>query len=510
MDIPLCLVSLQTSACGADAKPNMNDSGEPMFDNMTDFAIDPGRSAVAVLLNFLNKRAHGGARATGLRRTVSVSLFDATDSHVIRSTTFTVSIRRGKDTCVKRVDMPVAYTDIDRTHTYKVSVQDVKSGVTLGESTFKLHIDSQAQMAEPEVSELDKILQEFSDSEQGLKHEEALEEDDASCYDDYLCDDDDLYMPEEESDEEEDAQPWRMATPSKATGTTEKEARQAVVPLSQLTGLTAVKEKLAMYKNVVKFNRMRLDYNLTAETLPLHAMFLGSPGTGKTTVAKNIGRILHEAGVLSRGHVVERQRAELLGPNYSAEETNTLEAIEKAQGGILFIDEAYQLYQPNDPRDPGRFVIETLMTALADESRRDWMLILAGYPDEMRRMFDLNPGLRSRIPESNIYIFNDFTEPELLEIAENYLERNNYQLSAEARQALTRRLTADYKNRDKKFGNARYVVNLLQTEVLPAMAARVVAEPYVNKDTLSVIQAADIPAPKRRTESTRPRIGFRM
>ena len=276
--------------------------------------------------------------------------------------------------------------------------------------------------------------------------------------------------------------------------------------LAGLTGLKAVKNKLAIYEKLVGFNKLRADKGLAVPSLPLHAMFMGSPGTGKTTVAKMMGAMLHSAGVLSSGHVVIKERSTLLGPNYSNEETNTLKAIEDAQGGILFIDEAYQLYQPDDPRDPGKFVIETLLNALADESKRDWMLILAGYPDEMRRMFDMNPGLKSRIPDSNIYIFEDFSEGELMEIAENYLQNNNFTLSEDAHAALASRLGADHRNRDKTFGNARYVMNLIQTEILPAMAVRVMSADEM--PSISEICAVDIPAAISTMSKGRQRLGF--
>lgn len=282
-----------------------------------------------------------------------------------------------------------------------------------------------------------------------------------------------------------------------------------LAPLDDLTGLKSVKEKLLSYEKMVRFNKLRRDAGLPTLTTPLHSMFLGSPGTGKTTVANLMGKMLKRAGLLSGGHVVLRERSTLLGPNYSMEETNTLKAIEEAQGGILFIDEAYQLYQPEDKRDPGKFVIETLMSALADESKRDWMLILAGYPDEMKRMFDLNPGLKSRFPDSNIYVFEDFSEPELMEIAERYLNRYGYYLSIEARERLFTRLGADYANRDKRFGNARHVINLIQTEILPAMAERVVARGDFSEKTLSEICLEDIPYSESPVSRKNPHIGFR-
>lgn len=287
----------------------------------------------------------------------------------------------------------------------------------------------------------------------------------------------------------------------------EDEEYSIMKSLSHLTGLKSVKDKLAGYEKLVKFNKMRRDNDLPEVSLSLHAMFLGSPGTGKTTVAKRMGFMLRRAGMLSKGHVVVRERATLLGQYYSSEGEKTLEAIEEARGGILLIDEAYQLFQSDDARDPGKFVIETLMTALADESRRDWMLILAGYPDKMRRMFEMNPGLKSRIPESNIYVFEDFTEAELMEIAERYFSRNSYTLSDDARLALSERLGSDYRSRTASFGNARHVMNLIQTEILPAMATRIVDGACTN---LCEIIASDIPLPaSTMTRPTRKPIGYR-
>lgn len=278
--------------------------------------------------------------------------------------------------------------------------------------------------------------------------------------------------------------------------------------LDNLTGLKAVKEKLTIYERVARFNRLRADNGLPVAPAPLHAMFLGSPGTGKTTVAKIMGKMLHSLGVLSKGHVVVRERATLLGQFYNSEAEKTIAALEEARGGILFIDEAYQLYQPEDPRDPGKFVIETLLTALADDSQRDWMLIMAGYTDEMLRLFKMNPGFRSRIPDCNIYQFDDFSETELMQIAENYLTRSNYVLTPEAHAALSDRLKSDFDRRDRSFGNARHVMNMIQTEILPAMAVRVMDRGLCDEISLTEILPADIPAPVVKKESVRMRVGF--
>lgn len=279
----------------------------------------------------------------------------------------------------------------------------------------------------------------------------------------------------------------------------EEEPVEPDVPLLKsmdfLVGLDNVKNKLSEYEKMVRFNSWRLRLHLPSVTAPLHAMFLGSPGTGKTTVAKMMGVMLRRAGLLSRGHVVVRERSTLLGPNYSDEQTLTLKALDEAEGGILFIDEAYQLYQPADPRDPGHFVLDTLLSALSDELRRDWMLIMAGYTKEMRRMFDMNPGLASRFPENNIYVFEDLNMPQLMEVARRYLADNEYTLSPEACQALCRRISADYDMRTSSFGNARYVRNLIQTEIIPAMAMRVVNSGVCDSSALTLILPEDIPAP---------------
>lgn len=279
--------------------------------------------------------------------------------------------------------------------------------------------------------------------------------------------------------------------------------------LDNLTGLSEVKEKIRKYEKYVLFNKKREEAGLAVINQPLHAMFCGSPGTGKTTVAKRMGMMLRRAGVLSRGHVVVRERSTLLGIHYSSEQTNTLAALDEAQGGILFIDEAYQLYQPDDPRDPGRLVIDALLSALADNSRRDWMLILAGYTDEMRRMFEMNPGFKSRIPESNIYLFPDYSEEELTEIAVRYLERHGYTLTPAAQERLAHRLSTDSAQRDKTFGNARHVINLIQTEILPAMASRVMESESFDPESLSVVEACDIPESHQKLASKQRKVGFR-
>jgi len=366
-------------------------------------------------------------------------------------------------------------------------------------------------LSSPSVNSLDDCSLELAENGLIESDERCSADNTLSCSDD----DDDLEKALQEfisSKHESDDTSFEDAISDKADQIPIQIPEEAISPLKaldNLTGLRSVKEKLQAYEKLVIFNRKRQEHELPALKLPLHAMFLGSPGTGKTTVAKRMGLMLHRAGMLSKGHVVVRERATLLGPNYSMEESNTLEAIKEAQGGILFIDEAYQLFQPNDPRDPGKFVIEALLTALADESKRDWMLILAGYTDEMKRMFEMNPGLKSRIPESNIYVFDDFSEAELMVIAERYLEHNCYSMTEAARLALANRLGDDYRNRSRSFGNARHVINIIESEILPSMASRVVASNNYDETSLSLIQSSDIPRSRNICQSKCVRIGYR-
>lgn len=278
--------------------------------------------------------------------------------------------------------------------------------------------------------------------------------------------------------------------------------------LDSMVGLESVKTKVRSLEHLSRFNQLRTKAGLPCYNPPLHAMFMGSPGTGKTTVAKIIGTILHEAGVLSSGHVVVRERATLLGQFYNSESEKTLKALKEAQGGILFIDEAYQLNQSDDPRDPGRFVLETLMTALADESKRDWMLILAGYTGPMMDMMKINPGLGSRIPSTNYYHFEDFSPEQLKLIADSYFSANGFTLTSSATRALNRLLDSDYQNRGDDFGNARHVINIIQTGILPAMATRIAGIEHPTTDELSTIRTSDIPAPVLANIRRRMTVGF--
>lgn len=269
-------------------------------------------------------------------------------------------------------------------------------------------------------------------------------------------------------------------------------ANEALERLGQLVGLKSVKEKISSLSRLATLTAKRKAAGLPIKGTSLHACFMGNPGTGKSAVAEIIGQIYKNQGLLSSGHVVSVERRNLVGRYYDSELRATEQAIESARGGILFIDQAYNLFAADDPHDPGKRVLEALLTALSNESNRDWMLILSGYSYEMERMLDSNPGLNSMINER--FYFDDYDVEELMKIADLYCQRNKYKITAEARRHLHSVVMRDYNSRDKNFGNARYINNLLEQVIVANMAQRIsrIEEPTIAQ--LQTIEKEDIPS----------------
>ena len=267
---------------------------------------------------------------------------------------------------------------------------------------------------------------------------------------------------------------------------------KAMDKLEQMVGLKRVKEKIRSLSRLSMLSQRRKEMGLPVKNASLHARFVGNPGTGKTTIAEIMGQIYKDLGLLSRGHVVRVERRNLVGRYYDSELRATEQAIESAQGGVLFIDEAYSLYVPDDPRDPGKHVLEALLTALSDEKRRDWMLVLAGYPDEIEQMMNANPGIKSRVNET--LFFDDYDVEELMQIADLYCKRNKFRMSAEVRKHLHSVVSRDYGARDKHFGNARYINNLMEQTIAANMAHRVSRIENPTKLQLQTIEIEDIPS----------------
>jgi len=266
----------------------------------------------------------------------------------------------------------------------------------------------------------------------------------------------------------------------------------ALDQINQLIGLRSLKKELKRYVDLVQFNKERKKAGNVIKPISLHALFLGNPGTGKTTVAQLMGKIFHEMGLLSEGNMVFAERSTLTGKFWGEEEEKTLQVIEKAKGGVLFIDEAHNLAMTDDPKDPGLRVIETLFTTLSNESNRDMMIILAGYPEPMTKMLNKNPGMKSRFP--NEYHFDDYTSDELMQIADLYLTDNNFTITEEAKAALHRTVKNAYNLRDEKFGNGRYIVSLMENEIIPNMASRLIATSVIEPiEKINLIEKSDVP-----------------
>lgn len=272
--------------------------------------------------------------------------------------------------------------------------------------------------------------------------------------------------------------------------------KKPIEELDGMVGLEEVKAKVHSMAEVMKFFKMRKTKRLKIKPISLHSLFLGAPGTGKTTVAKMMGQIMKECGALTSGHIVVKERSTLVGQYYSSTHENTLKAIEAARGGVLFIDEAYQLHAPEDPRDPGHDVLDTLMTVLSDETERDLMVILAGYTQKTLEMLDRNPGLKSRFPECNHFCFANYTPEELLRIAEDYFLNEEYVLTAEARFRLATRLEHDHRRADQTFANGRHVMTIIENHIIPSMARRAtmaIGNGPIDEELLMTILPEDIP-----------------
>ena len=224
----------------------------------------------------------------------------------------------------------------------------------------------------------------------------------------------------------------------------------------ELVGLKPVKRRIREIAALLLVDKLRRDVGLTAQPPTLHMSFTGNPGTGKTTVAARMADILHRLGYIRSNHLVSVTRDDLVGQYIGHTAPKTKEILKKAMGGVLFIDEAYYLYRPENERDYGQEAIEILLQVM--ESRRDdLVVILAGYADRMDRFFSSNPGFRSRI--ANHIDFPDYDAAELMAIAEVMLQAQNYRFNPAAQDAFARYL--DARMRQPHFSNARSVRNAL-------------------------------------------------
>ena len=230
--------------------------------------------------------------------------------------------------------------------------------------------------------------------------------------------------------------------------------------LDTLEGLHSVKQKLKSLYAMVKVYQLRQDENIKGNAeVSLHSVFLGNPGTGKTTVAHLMGRALYSIGVLSSPKVVSVKRSDLVSQWLGGTAKQTRQIIEEAKGGVLFIDEAYDLFRQGDSKDGGQESANTLLSEMEDLNKGT-CVILAGYPLEMKEMLKSNPGFESRF--SNQYIFEDYSVRELISIFKAMLNANNYICSEDAMLSIEDLLKDLHNNKDRHWGNARVCRNLIQ------------------------------------------------
>jgi len=224
----------------------------------------------------------------------------------------------------------------------------------------------------------------------------------------------------------------------------------------ELVGLVPVKSRIREIAALLVIDRLRKKVNLTSNSPGLHMSFTGSPGTGKTTVALRMADILYKLGYCRKGHLLTVTRDDLVGQYIGHTAPKTKEVLKKAMGGILFIDEAYYLYKPDNERDYGAEAIEILLQVMENQ-RDDLVVILAGYKDRMERFYESNPGLSSRI--ANHVDFPDYSADELLTIGKIMLEEQQYQFTSDAEKAF---LAYIQKRKEQPlFANARSVKNAL-------------------------------------------------
>jgi stage V sporulation protein K len=258
--------------------------------------------------------------------------------------------------------------------------------------------------------------------------------------------------------------------------------------LDNLIGLNYLKNEVRQYINFLKIQKLREKQGLSPVPITLHSVFCGSPGTGKTTVARLMGQIYQHLGILRKGHLIETDRSGMVAGYVGQTAQRVDELVESALDGVLFIDEAYTLKPVGYGNDFGQEAIDMLLKRMEDYRDR-LVVIVAGYGDEMTRFIESNPGLKSRF--SRYFHFEDYTPQELVLIFESFCNKHHYTLTEAASETLIIKFKELYDYRDKSFGNGRLVRNMFE-KTIEKQANRLVNIPNVNAYNMQQILPEDV------------------
>jgi len=300
-----------------------------------------------------------------------------------------------------------------------------------------------------------------------------------------------IFVDDEETNEatEETAQKTEQVEKKDSVIVNEPLEGDPYAELDDLIGLNSVKKEVRSLANFVKVQKQREAQGLKTAKVSYHLVFYGSPGTGKTTVARIVGRIYKDLGVLKKGHTVETDRGGLVAKYMGQTALKTDTVIQQAIDGVLFIDEAYSLVpEGGNGQDYGQEAISTLLKRMEDYRDR-LVVIIAGYKDEMQRFIDSNPGLQSRF---NRYIdFPDYSGVELAEIFKMYMKKNQYTLADDAEEYLKQQFEYAVAHKDRNFGNARYARNVFEKSI-QSQANRLEGMTNLNKRQLTELTIDDL------------------